>query len=135
MNVKIKIPNCVGIIMDGNRRWAKAKGMLALKGHHAGGKTLKNIAKVAKDIGIRHIIFYVFSTENWSRPKEEVSYLINLIGEFLQNELDYFNKKGGVLHCVGDLSRFSKDLQKKLRDAEKKTSRLQRIKDHMFILP
>src|SRR3989344_9590379 len=105
MNEKTKIPNCVGIIMDGNRRWARARGMSALRGHSAGGKTLKNIVKFAKDAGVQHIIFYTFSTENWKRSEEEVSYLINLIGEFLQKELEYFNKEGGVLHYAGDLSR------------------------------
>jgi len=123
MNEKTKIPNCVGIIMDGNRRWARARGMSALRGHSAGGKTLKNIVKFAKDAGVQHIIFYTFSTENWKRSEEEVSYLINLIGEFLQKELEYFNKEGGVLHYAGDLSRFSSGLQKKLKDAEKKTAK------------
>lgn len=123
MSKEIKIPNCVGIIMDGNRRWARGKGMLALKGHHAGGKTLKNIIKFAKEIGIKHIIFYAFSTENWNRSPEEVSYLLNLIGEFLQKELDHFNKEGAVLHYAGDLSRFSESMQKKLKDAEKKTAK------------
>jgi undecaprenyl diphosphate synthase len=109
--------------MDGNRRWAKGRGMPALKGHHAGGETLKKIVKFAKDVGVQHIIFYTFSTENWKRSEEEVSYLINLIGEFLQKELEYFNKEGGVLHYAGDLSRFSIDLQKTLKDAEVKTSK------------
>ncbi|MCX6702054.1 MAG: polyprenyl diphosphate synthase [Candidatus Zambryskibacteria bacterium] len=123
MSTETKIPNCVGIIMDGNRRWAIGKGMPALKGHHAGGETLKKTVQSARDLGIKHIIFYTFSTENWKRSEEEVSYLINLIGESLQNELEYFNKEGGVLHYAGDLSRFSPDLQEKLKNAEEKTSK------------
>lgn len=123
MTVENKIPNCVGIIMDGNRRWAKAQGMLALKGHHAGGETLKKVVQFARDAGVKHIIFFTFSTENWNRSEEEVSYLISLIGVFLEKELEYFNKEGGVLHCVGDMSRFSEDLQKKLKSAEEKTTR------------
>lgn len=118
----MKIPNCVGFIMDGNRRWAKTKGMPTLKGHHAGGETLKNVVKFAKEIGVKHIIFYTFSTENWKRSDEEVSYLLGLIVEFLKNELEYFNKEGGVLHYAGDLSRFSLDLQKTLIDAKEKTA-------------
>lgn len=117
----MNIPNCVGIIMDGNRRWAKNQGMLALKGHREGGETLKKIVRVAKDIGIKHIIFYTFSTENWNRSEEEVSYLLNLIGEYLSSELDHFIEEGGVLHYVGDISRFSPDLQKVLKESEEKT--------------
>jgi undecaprenyl diphosphate synthase len=123
MNPEKKIPNCVGIIMDGNRRWAKGKGVPALKGHYAGGETLKKIVKFAKETGIKNIVFFTFSTENWKRSEEEVSYLINLIGEFLHNELEYFNKEGGVLHYAGDLNRFSNDLQNKLKIAEEKTSK------------
>jgi len=122
MSEEIKIPNCVGVIMDGNRRWAKSKGMLALKGHHAGGETLKKFIKDIKDLGIKHVIFYTFSTENWNRSEEEVSYLLNLIGEFLKKEFDYFNKEGGVLHYVGDLSRFSPELQKMMSDSTEKTA-------------
>ena len=116
-----KIPNCVGIIMDGNRRWAKGKGLVLLKGHEAGGETLKKVVRWAKDAGVKHIIFYTFSTENWNRSSEEVSYLLNLINKFLKKEFEEFNKENGVLHFVGDLSRFSLDLQKVLKDAEEKT--------------
>jgi undecaprenyl diphosphate synthase len=122
MNTEMKIPNCVGIIMDGNRRWARERGMPALKGHHAGGETLKKVVSFAKEIGVKHIIFYTFSTENWKRSDEEVSYLIGLIAGFLKDELDYFNKEGGVLHYAGDLSRFSPDLQKVLLEAKEKTA-------------
>ena len=108
--------------MDGNRRWAKGRGLLSLKGHHAGGETLKKVIKFAKNAGVEHIIFFTFSTENWARSEEEVSYLLNLIGEFLKKELEYFNSEGGVLHFVGDLSRFSSDLQKEFKESENKTA-------------
>jgi len=107
--------------MDGNRRWAKNKGMLALKGHHAGGEKLKEVVRWVRDADIKHVIFYAFSTENWNRSEEEVSYLLNLIAEFLQKEFENFHKEGGVLHCVGDISRFSLVLQKILKDVEEKT--------------
>lgn len=123
MNKKVNIPNCVGIIMDGNRRWAKAKGISALKGHYAGAEKLKEVAKWTKDIGVKHLIVYAFSTENWNRSEEEVSYLLNLLDQFIKKELEYFNKEGGILHCVGDLSRFSPGLQKILKEAEEKTSK------------
>ncbi len=117
----MNIPNCVGIIMDGNRRWAKKQGLAVLKGHHAGGQTLKMVVEQARDLGINNIIFYTFSTENWKRSEEEVFYLLDLIGSFIKEELDNFHKEGGILHYAGDLSRFSQDLQKTLIDSVEKT--------------
>jgi len=108
--------------MDGNRRWAKEKGLPTFEGHRAGGEKLKEVVKWAKDAGVRHIIFYTFSTENWNRSEEEVSYLLGLIGEYLSKELEHFNKEGGVLRCVGDMSRFSPGLQKTLKEAQEKTA-------------
>ena len=118
----MKTPNCIGIIMDGNRRWAKNKGLPVLEGHRAGGKTLKDIVRWTKDAGVKHLILYTFSTENWNRTEEEVTYLLNLIGEFIGKEFDHFNSEGGVMHFVGDLSRFSPELQKTLIDARDKTA-------------
>jgi undecaprenyl diphosphate synthase len=120
-NSESKIPTCVGIIMDGNRRWAKQKGMPVVLGHREGANTLKKIVRVAKDAHVQHIIFFTFSTENWKRSEEEVSYLMNLIADFLSKELEYFNTEGGVLHVVGDTSRFSEKLQRTLKEAEEKT--------------
>lgn len=117
----MKIPKSVGIIMDGNRRWAKSNGLHLLEGHTKGGETLKNAVTWARDLGIDHIIFYTFSTENWSRAEEEVAHLIGLIGKFIKSELDYFHAEGGVLHFVGDLSRFSEGLQKDLVESAEKT--------------
>ena len=118
----MKIPKCVGIIMDGNRRWAKNKGLPALRGHHKGAETLKNIVRAGRDAGVEHLVFFTFSTENWNRSEEEVSYLLNLIGEFLTTELENFHKEGGVLHYVGDMSRFSLTLQKQFSESEAKTA-------------
>lgn len=121
MSEKIKVPKCVGIIMDGNRRWAKNKGLSVLEGHSKGGQTLKNTVTWAKDLGIEHIIFYTFSTENWNRTEEEVGHLIGLIGGFIKNELDHFHNEGGVLHYVGDTTKFSKDLQESFKISVEKT--------------
>ncbi len=122
MNENPLVPQCVGIIMDGNRRWARARGLPVLEGHRAGGETLKSVVGWARDAGIEHVIFYTFSTENWNRSEEEVSYLLNLIGEFIDKELDHFTKEGGVLHFVGDMSRFSEKLQGILKHAEERTA-------------
>ena len=121
MDMETKTPTCVGIIMDGNRRWAKARGEFTLKGHLAGSQKLKEVAIWSRDAGVKHLIVFAFSTENWKRGEEEVSYLLNLMGEFLETELEYFHKEGGILHCVGDILRFTPELQKKLIQAEQKT--------------
>lgn len=115
------IPKCIGIIMDGNRRWAVSKGLSKLKGHREGVSTLKNVVTWARDESVGHVIFYTFSTENWKRSEEEVFYLLGLIKEFVEKELDSFHKEGGVLHFVGDLAKFSSDLQEVFKKSEEKT--------------
>jgi undecaprenyl diphosphate synthase len=117
----MNIPNCIGIIMDGNRRWAKNQGLLALKGHEAGAETLKNIVRVGRDAGVKHMIFYTFSTENWKRTEEEVSYLLDLFVFFAEKEFEEFHKEGGVVHIVGDTARFPEKLQKVLLDIQEKS--------------
>jgi len=121
MSEIIKVPKSIGIIMDGNRRWAKNKGLNVLEGHSAGGKALKDTVRWARDMGVEHIIFYTFSTENWNRSQGEVEYLLNLIGKFMSSELDNFHKEGGVLHYVGDMSRFSNELQESFKVSEERT--------------
>lgn len=121
MSTELKIPKCIGIIMDGNRRWARNKGLPLLEGHSAGGRVLKDTVRWAKDMGVGHIIFYTFSTENWNRPEDEVDYLLSLIGKFINTELDNFDKEGGALHYVGDISRFSAELQELFKNSEDKT--------------
>lgn len=117
-----RIPTCVGIIMDGNRRWAKARGLPPFEGHRAGGETLKKVTAWAKEAGIRHLIFYTFSTENWNRSEEEVTCLLSLIGEYIEKELEHFKSEGGVLHYVGDLTRFSPELQAVLKHSAEQTA-------------
>lgn len=118
---EIRIPKCVGIIMDGNRRWARKNNFPPLKGHLAGVDALKRAVETSNRLGIKHIIFYTFSTENWKRKEEEVSYLLKLIEIFVKKELKNFIKLNGVLHFSGDLSKFSPKLQKVLKDAKDKT--------------
>jgi undecaprenyl diphosphate synthase len=108
--------------MDGNRRWARVKGLPVFEGHRAGGKKLKEVVTWSKECGIEHVIFFAFSTENWNRKLEEVSYLLGLIGEFLTAELDNFHAEGGVLHCVGDTNKFPENLQSIFKNAEEKTA-------------
>jgi undecaprenyl diphosphate synthase len=115
------VPACVGFIMDGNRRWAKSKTLPTLLGHKKGGETLKKIVRTAKELGVGHVIFFTFSTENWKRGPEEVSYLLDLIETVITKDLDSFHKEGGILHFAGDLSRFSPKLQDAFAAAKEKT--------------
>ena len=81
----MKIPNHVAIILDGNGRWAKSKGMPRTYGHTTGAKNVEKIAEAAGNMGIRYLTLYAFSTENWNRPPEEVKALMNLLDSYLKN--------------------------------------------------
>lgn len=112
-------PTCVGIIMDGNRRWAKGKGLPKLEGHRAGVKTLKEAARFARDRGVKHLALYAFSTENWNREPVEVSYLLDLFRETIQNEVEELRKEGIQTRFVGQKERFSTDMRQAMDAVEK----------------
>lgn len=114
---------CVGIIMDGNRRWAKARGLPKLDGHRAGTETVKNIVRSAPARGIKHLAIYAFSTENWGRAPEEVSYLMDLFLESIRKEMTELGKEGVCVRFAGQRERFSADLQKAIDDVEKETKK------------
>lgn len=113
---------CVGIIMDGNRRWAKAEGLPKFEGHRAGSETLKNIARAALARGIKHLIVYAFSTENWNRERAEVAYLRKLLREVMQNEMRELGREGIRIRFIGERERFSQELQRSMRDVETETT-------------
>ncbi len=107
--------------MDGNRRWAKAKGLPTFEGHRRGHQRLKELVSWAKEAGIACVIVYAFSTENWNRSKEEVSYLMKLFRLVFQKELAEIKREGVRVICIGERERFSKDLQEMMDKAEKET--------------
>ena len=80
-----RLPEHIGVIMDGNGRWAKKRGLPRSAGHSAGADTLKKIVTECNNIGVKYITVYAFSTENWNRPKEEVDFLMNLLLDYLKN--------------------------------------------------
>ncbi|MCF6093803.1 isoprenyl transferase [Microaerobacter geothermalis] len=96
------LPRHIAIIMDGNGRWAKEKGLPRIAGHRAGMRTVKNITKAANEIGIKILTLYAFSTENWKRPKEEVDYLMKLPQEFLVTELEELIENNVQVKMVGE---------------------------------
>lgn len=114
-------PECVGIVMDGNRRFAKVKGLPTFEGHRAGVQALRRVALLARDRGIRHLAVYAFSTENWNRTSEEVSYLMNLILRYVRGEAKELGREGVRIRIIGQKERFSADMRQALDDIEKET--------------
>ena len=114
-------PQHIAIIMDGNRRWAKAKGLDAKLGHKEGAKTIEKIVRYANKIGIKYITVYAFSTENWKRTVDEVGALMLL----LQNYLDDFSKKADTenikIKVLGDITELNEGMQKSIKNAEERT--------------
>ncbi len=116
-----KIPSHVAIIMDGNGRWAKAKNRPRVFGHREGVKTVKKIIEAAKEIDIKYLTLYTFSTENWSRPEDEVSTLMQLLVKSLRKELDEMIAKGVRLNTIGDFNMLPKAVRNELNRAIEKT--------------
>jgi len=108
-------PACIGIIMDGNRRWAKQRRLPLVEGHRRGYKKLKDVLSWCNDAGIRHVVVYAFSTENWNRAPDEIEYLLDLARE-IAAELTKLEKEGVAVRFIGDLARFPDDLQKIMED-------------------
>lgn len=110
----------VGIIMDGNGRWAKQRGLPRTAGHKKGAEVFRDIVRYCNDLGMSSVTFYAFSTENWARPTEEVESIMRLFGNYLTMAYDY-KKENNRLVFLGDRSRLSKSLQDKMNDLEEKT--------------
>lgn len=116
----IKIPTHVGVIMDGNGRWAKKRGLPRKLGHRQGAQNFRAITRHAKEVGVKYITFYAFSTENWKRPQEEVDALMDLFEKYL-DELDDFLKEHVRIRFIGDRTKLSESLQQKMLDSERKS--------------
>ena len=112
------VPNHVAIILDGNGRWAKAKGMPRNYGHTMGAKNVEVISRVAYDMGIRYLTLYAFSTENWSRPQSEVNALMKLLDSYLKNCLKTANKNHIRVRVIGDITRLDEKFQQNIRELE-----------------
>ena len=119
---KDNIPNHVAIIMDGNGRWAKQKGKLRMFGHKNGVKAVQATIEASAKIGIKFVTLYAFSTENWNRPKLEVSALMNLLIDTIKNEVKTLNKNKIRLMAIGDLTSLPKKAQEKLQTAINETA-------------
>jgi undecaprenyl diphosphate synthase len=113
-----KIPQHVAIILDGNGRWAKSKGMPRNYGHKAGAKNVEKICDCAGHMGIKYLTVYAFSTENWSRPQAEVDELMRLLGSYMKTCLKTAKKNNMRVRVLGDISRLTPKLQEQIRELE-----------------
>ena len=111
------VPRHVAIIMDGNGRWAKQRGLPRVAGHRAGAEAVRQTMRSAVKHGVEVLTLYAFSSENWRRPEEEVSDLKGLLGFYLERELDSLAKEGVRLRLIGDYSKFGSDLSARLDKA------------------
>lgn len=118
----MSIPNHLGIIIDGNRRWAKKKGLPSFYGHKKGLDNVRKIGDYCIDKGVKILTLYTFSTENWNRSKTEVVYLMKLLASALNDKnIKEFNEKGVKVRIIGQKERLPKSLQKRIKIAEEST--------------
>ena len=122
-----KVPQHVAIIMDGNGRWAKARGLPRLAGHRAGTENLRTIIRTGAKFGIKYLTLYAFSTENWSRPKAEISGLMHILADVIDRELQELHQEGARLLHIGHLEGLPENLKRKVRDAIELTKDNRRI--------
>ncbi len=122
---------CIGIIMDGNRRWAHAHSKPTFEGHRAGYDTLTQSVVWAREAGVPHVVAYAFSTENWLRSEDEVGYLMKLFRFILDNEADKMIAEKVRVRFVGDRARFPEDIQKGMRRIEDATEKSYEVTLHI----
>ncbi|MCJ7715848.1 MAG: isoprenyl transferase [Anaerolineales bacterium] len=117
LNTLQKIPTHVAIIMDGNGRWALARGLPRLAGHKAGTENLREVIEACAEFGIKYLTIYAFSTENWNRPEEEIQGLMGIFRTMLDRELNNLHENGVQLRHIGRLDGIDKKLQQKVQEA------------------
>lgn len=115
------IPQHIALIMDGNGRWAKEQGKPRTYGHYAGAERLKEIVRIADNIGVKALSAYAFSTENWKRPASEVNFIMKLLDRYLTNEIDTFQKNNVCVRFMGSRDGLPKNVQEKMDNAVQKT--------------
>ena len=118
----MSVPQHIAIIMDGNGRWAKKRGLPRNAGHTAGAKNVENICLAAKKLGVKYLTLYAFSTENWSRPEAEVKALMKLLAGYLDKCVQTAHENKMHIRVIGDISRLSEKFQKQIIEAERVSS-------------
>lgn len=122
-----KIPAHIGIIMDGNGRWARRQGKPRAAGHRAGVENIRRVLKACARFGVKYLTLYAFSTENWGRPSAEVQALLNLLAQALRQEVAELHRNGAQLRHIGHLERLPRALQEGISDAVELTKNNERI--------
>jgi undecaprenyl diphosphate synthase len=122
-----QVPRHVAIIMDGNGRWAKQRGLPRLAGHHAGTENIRRIIIDCAEQGVRYLTLYAFSTENWSRPSAEVNGLMRLLSEVINRETETLHREGAQIRHLGRMTGINEQLQRKIRDAVELTKNNSRV--------
>jgi undecaprenyl diphosphate synthase len=117
----LKIPGHIGIIMDGNRRWAVSHGLPKTVGHRYGAKAMEEVLDACRSLGVKIVTLYAFSAENWNRAKSEVDALLGIISEYLDGRVDDFLEKRTRFNVLGDKSRFPEKIQRRLESLEERT--------------
>lgn len=130
---EVSRPACIGIIMDGNRRWAKEKGLQSFEGHRAGYNKLEEVVRWARDAGISHVVAYAFSTENWQRSEREVGYLMTLFRSVLEKETEKLIRERVRVRFVGETPRFSEDMRNMMERMERATGAKYDITLHLLM--
>lgn len=116
-----RIPKHIGIIMDGNGRWAKARNLPRSMGHKAGVETIREVIKECSTLGVKYLTLYAFSTENWKRSKEEVGFLMNLLVTYLRGEFNELHRNNVIIDHIGDISALPEVCVKELESAYAKS--------------
>lgn len=119
----MEIPQHVSIILDGNGRWAKSKGLPRTAGHTAGAKNVEPTLRAADKLGIKYVTMYAFSTENWNRPDDEVKALMKLLDSYLKNCLELARKNNMRVRVIGDIRRLDESMQQKIKALEEESAK------------
>jgi len=122
-----KVPVHVAIILDGNGRWAKERGLPRLEGHRAGTENIRQVLEGSVEFGLKVLTIYAFSTENWGRPREEIEGLLRILGDVIHKETKRLHEQGVQLRHLGELTGLPESLQKAIRDAIELTKNNDRI--------
>ena len=116
------LPRHIGIIMDGNGRWAKRRSLPRSAGHRQGARTFRTISRYCRDIGIEYLTVYAFSTENWKRPREEIDAIMNLLRDYLDELERHSDEDEGVLRFIGDTAPLAEDLRLRIDEVQARTA-------------
>lgn len=128
-----KLPRHIAVIMDGNGRWAKKRGLPRSAGHAAGAETFRRIATYCKNIGVEYLTVYAFSTENWSRPADEVAAIMDILEKYLREAIETMERDRVKMKFFGDITFLSAKLQKLITETEKISSKFEGVQVNMCV--